>query len=231
MTTVVQEILQDKIYLDMSGQLQTHGPSPGDFDSYQMSGTIAEALFPPGSTTPSWLINASVSIQGGLSAVVSPSGPAGITQEIDGTFNAITTLNQTEARSIGGPASIVTGTVTTTAGFRDVLLDPGPVGRLVDPGPVSRESFSVQDQINIGLLDPGPISTPTAINAVFTGAGTLIDSLADPGPVNTPLLIGVCQLSGRLQETITSPSPTGGTPSGETLTFIWFEFIWFERVS
>ena len=30
MTTVVQEILQDKIYLDMSGELQTHGPSPGD---------------------------------------------------------------------------------------------------------------------------------------------------------------------------------------------------------
>jgi DNA-directed RNA polymerase subunit omega len=27
---VTQEILQDKIYLDMSGDVQTNGPSPGD---------------------------------------------------------------------------------------------------------------------------------------------------------------------------------------------------------
>jgi DNA-directed RNA polymerase subunit omega len=30
MAIVIQEILQDKIYLDMSGQLQTRGPSGGD---------------------------------------------------------------------------------------------------------------------------------------------------------------------------------------------------------
>jgi DNA-directed RNA polymerase subunit omega len=30
LTTVVQEILQDKIYLDLSGQLQTNGPNPDD---------------------------------------------------------------------------------------------------------------------------------------------------------------------------------------------------------
>src|SRR6266852_836662 len=30
LTIVIQEILQDKIYLDMSGQLQTRGPSGGD---------------------------------------------------------------------------------------------------------------------------------------------------------------------------------------------------------
>jgi DNA-directed RNA polymerase subunit omega len=30
LSIVIQEILQDKIYLDMSGQLQTHGPTPGD---------------------------------------------------------------------------------------------------------------------------------------------------------------------------------------------------------
>ena len=30
LTIVVQEILQDKIYLDLSGQLQTSGPSAGD---------------------------------------------------------------------------------------------------------------------------------------------------------------------------------------------------------
>jgi len=30
MTTVIQEILQDKIYLDMSGQLQTRGGNTGD---------------------------------------------------------------------------------------------------------------------------------------------------------------------------------------------------------
>jgi DNA-directed RNA polymerase subunit omega len=29
LTTVIQEILQDKIYLDMSGELRTHG-NPGD---------------------------------------------------------------------------------------------------------------------------------------------------------------------------------------------------------
>jgi hypothetical protein len=30
MAIAVQEILQDKIYLDDSGQLQTHGPSAGE---------------------------------------------------------------------------------------------------------------------------------------------------------------------------------------------------------
>jgi DNA-directed RNA polymerase subunit omega len=30
LTIVIQEILQDKIYLDLSGQLQTNGPSAGD---------------------------------------------------------------------------------------------------------------------------------------------------------------------------------------------------------
>ena len=30
LTIVIQEILQDKIYLDLSGQLQTSGPSAGD---------------------------------------------------------------------------------------------------------------------------------------------------------------------------------------------------------
>jgi DNA-directed RNA polymerase subunit omega len=30
LTIVIQEILQDKIYLDMSGQLQTRGPGPSD---------------------------------------------------------------------------------------------------------------------------------------------------------------------------------------------------------
>jgi DNA-directed RNA polymerase subunit omega len=30
MSIVIQEILQDKIYLDTSGQLQTRGPSPGE---------------------------------------------------------------------------------------------------------------------------------------------------------------------------------------------------------
>ena len=30
LTIVIQEILQDKIYLDMSGQLQTRGPSAGE---------------------------------------------------------------------------------------------------------------------------------------------------------------------------------------------------------
>jgi DNA-directed RNA polymerase subunit omega len=30
MAIVIQEILQDKIYLDASGQVQTHGPSAGE---------------------------------------------------------------------------------------------------------------------------------------------------------------------------------------------------------
>ena len=30
LTIVIQEILQDKIYLDMSGQLQTRGPTAGE---------------------------------------------------------------------------------------------------------------------------------------------------------------------------------------------------------
>jgi len=30
LATVIQEILQDKIYLDLSGELQTRGPSAGD---------------------------------------------------------------------------------------------------------------------------------------------------------------------------------------------------------
>ena len=42
MTTVVQEILQDKIYLDMSGQLQTHGPSPGDLTRRVMLSDVSD---------------------------------------------------------------------------------------------------------------------------------------------------------------------------------------------
>jgi len=42
MTTVVQEILQDKIYLDMSGQLQTHGPSSGDLTRRVMLSDVSD---------------------------------------------------------------------------------------------------------------------------------------------------------------------------------------------
>ena len=42
MTTVVQEILQDKIYLDMSGQLQTHGPGPGDLTRLAMLSDVSD---------------------------------------------------------------------------------------------------------------------------------------------------------------------------------------------
>jgi len=42
LTTVVQEILQDKIYLDMSGQLQTHRPSPGDLTRRAMLSDVSD---------------------------------------------------------------------------------------------------------------------------------------------------------------------------------------------
>ena len=42
MTTVVQEILQDKIYLDISGQLQTNGPSPGDLTRRVMLSDVSD---------------------------------------------------------------------------------------------------------------------------------------------------------------------------------------------
>ncbi len=44
MATVIQEILQDKIYLDMSGQLQTRGPSPSDAARNAMLGDISADL-------------------------------------------------------------------------------------------------------------------------------------------------------------------------------------------
>ena len=42
MTTVVQEILQDKIYLDMSGQLQTNGSNTGDLTRRVMLSDVSD---------------------------------------------------------------------------------------------------------------------------------------------------------------------------------------------
>jgi DNA-directed RNA polymerase subunit omega len=41
MAIVVQEILQDKIYLDASGQVQTRGLSPGDIARRAMLGDVS----------------------------------------------------------------------------------------------------------------------------------------------------------------------------------------------
>ena len=41
---VIQEILQDKIYLDNSGQIQTRGMSPGDVARRAMLGDISTDL-------------------------------------------------------------------------------------------------------------------------------------------------------------------------------------------
>jgi DNA-directed RNA polymerase subunit omega len=43
MTIVIQEILQDKIYLDNSGQLQVRGTSPGDAARRAMLTDISDA--------------------------------------------------------------------------------------------------------------------------------------------------------------------------------------------
>src|ERR671936_1418430 len=43
MTIVIQEILQDKIYLDMSGQLQTRGPSAGEAARRAMLSDVSDA--------------------------------------------------------------------------------------------------------------------------------------------------------------------------------------------
>jgi DNA-directed RNA polymerase subunit omega len=43
MATVIQEILQDKIYLDSSGQLQTRGTSAGDAARRAMLTDISDA--------------------------------------------------------------------------------------------------------------------------------------------------------------------------------------------
>jgi DNA-directed RNA polymerase subunit omega len=44
MTIVIQEILQDKIYLDNSGQVQTRGLSAGDVARRAMLGDISSDL-------------------------------------------------------------------------------------------------------------------------------------------------------------------------------------------
>ena len=44
MAIVIQEILQDKIYLDNSGQVQTRGMSPGDVARRAMLGDISSDL-------------------------------------------------------------------------------------------------------------------------------------------------------------------------------------------
>jgi DNA-directed RNA polymerase subunit omega len=44
MATVIQEILQDKIYLDASGQVQARGISPGDAARRAMMGDISSDL-------------------------------------------------------------------------------------------------------------------------------------------------------------------------------------------
>jgi DNA-directed RNA polymerase subunit omega len=42
LTIVVQEILQDKIYLDMSGQLQTNGSNTGDLTRRVMLSDVSD---------------------------------------------------------------------------------------------------------------------------------------------------------------------------------------------
>ena len=42
LTIVIQEILQDKIYLDLSGQLQTSGPGAGDAARRAMLGDVSD---------------------------------------------------------------------------------------------------------------------------------------------------------------------------------------------
>ena len=44
MAVVVQEILQDKIYLDASGQVQARGMSPGDVARRAMLGDVSADL-------------------------------------------------------------------------------------------------------------------------------------------------------------------------------------------
>jgi DNA-directed RNA polymerase subunit omega len=44
LTTVVQEILQNKIYLDNSGQLQIRGSGPGDISRRAMMGDVSADL-------------------------------------------------------------------------------------------------------------------------------------------------------------------------------------------
>jgi DNA-directed RNA polymerase subunit omega len=44
MAAVIQEILQDKIYLDQSGTVQTRGPSAGDMARRAMLGDISADL-------------------------------------------------------------------------------------------------------------------------------------------------------------------------------------------
>jgi DNA-directed RNA polymerase subunit omega len=44
LTTVVQEILQNKIYLDNSGQLQIRGAGPGDIARRAMMGDVSADL-------------------------------------------------------------------------------------------------------------------------------------------------------------------------------------------
>ncbi len=44
MAVVVQEILQDKIYLDASGQVQARGMSPGDIARRAMLGDVSADL-------------------------------------------------------------------------------------------------------------------------------------------------------------------------------------------
>jgi len=42
LSTVIQEILQDKIYLDLSGQLQTYAPSAGDATRRAMFSDVSD---------------------------------------------------------------------------------------------------------------------------------------------------------------------------------------------
>ena len=42
LSIVIQEILQDKIYLDLSGQLQTYAPSAGDAARRAMLGDVSD---------------------------------------------------------------------------------------------------------------------------------------------------------------------------------------------
>jgi hypothetical protein len=187
----------------------TPAPTSSLSATYSLSGTVTEDLFVPGSPSPLWVINSTVTVTGSLSGAIDSSGP---TETIHFVYGTLEIQYQTQTPGTGGQAWTSLTTIATNGSLSEVLYPPGPcIG-----------SFSVQDQIHQTLapvVPPGyPPGPNTQIDAVFNGTGSLDGDLVPPG---SNQLVGTVLLAGQLRETITlpPPSPTAPPPPPETLTF------------
>jgi hypothetical protein len=206
-------------FVDLTSQVDSEvtytvfPPTPAPTSSlratFSLSGTVTEDLFAPGSPSPLWVINSTVTVTGSLSGAIDSSGP---TETITFVYGELEIQYQAQTPGAGGQAWTSVTTVATNGSLNEILWPPGPCFGL----------FTMHDEIHQTLAPVVPPGSPpgpnTRIDAVFNGAGIFDGNLIPP---ESTTLVGTVLLTGQLHETITlpPPSPTAPPPPPETLTF------------